>query len=78
MNKKTIIRVIAVILVFFVLIKILSDELCTPKKHSVVAEVVTSVVSSSQPLQKPVAPDPFSWEPILRKALALFSKACAL
>jgi hypothetical protein len=77
MNKKTLTMLISVALVLFVLVKILADQLCTPTSHSAVADAVSSAVSGPSSAQKPNAPDPLSWEPVLRWVFTLVSKACS-
>ena len=77
MNKKTIIFLIAAVLMFFVLIKIVVAQLCAPTPNNIVVNAVSNVISTPMTTSAPRQADPLSWEPFLNQMLTFFSKACS-
>ena len=77
MNSKKIIILIGVMLLVFVLIKMIADQLCSASPTNAVSAAVSDVISNAAPTsQAPGRPDPLSWEPITRQVMLFLSKAC--
>jgi hypothetical protein len=76
MNSKKIIILIGAMLFFFVLIKVIADQLCAGGPNKTVSTAVSDAISSVAPNPVPSRPDPLSWEPLGRQILVFFSKAC--
>jgi len=77
MNKKTIILLIGVILLFFVLIKIVVAQLCAPTPDNPLVNAVANVIPAPAKSAAKANPDPLSWEPAINQLLSFFSKACS-
>jgi hypothetical protein len=77
MNSKQIIVLIGVMLLVFVLIKVIADQLCAGGTNNAVSTAVSDAISSAVSNPAPSRPDPLSWEPLVRQVLVFFSKACA-
>lgn len=75
-SKKTLLFIIGLILVIFVLLSILANQLCHPTQNNAVVNAVSEAISSSQPLSPNSAPDPLSWGPIFQQLINFLSKAC--
>jgi len=76
MNSKKIMVLIGIMLIVFVLIKVIADQLCSASPNNAVSAAVSDAISSSSP--SPAAkPDPLSWEPLGRQVLLFLSKSCA-
>jgi hypothetical protein len=78
MNKKTVIFIIASVLIIFVLMKFIFSQLCAPTQNKPIANIASSVASSavSDVRTAPSAPEPLSWEPVIQRFVAFLSKAC--
>jgi hypothetical protein len=76
MHSKKIMVLIGVMLLFFVLIKVIADQLCSASPNNAVSAAVSDVISNAAPNQAPSRPDPLSWEPITRQVMLFLSKAC--
>jgi hypothetical protein len=76
MNRKKIIILIGVILLVFVLIKVIADQLCAGGANNAVSAAVSDAISNTASNPVPSRPDPLSWEPLGRQILVFFSKAC--
>jgi len=76
MHSKKIMVLIGVMLLVFVLIKVIADQLCSASPNNAVSAAVSDVISNAAPSQIPGRPDPLSWEPITRQLMLFFSKAC--
>ncbi len=76
MNSKKIMVLIGIMLLIFVLIKVIADQLCSANPNNAVSAAVSDVISNAAPSQAPSRPDPLSWEPIARQVMLFFSKAC--
>ena len=76
MNSKKIIVLIGVMLLIFVLIKVIADQLCSARPNNVVSTAVSDVISNAAPSKAPSRPDPLSWEPAIQQILLFLSKAC--
>jgi hypothetical protein len=77
MNSKKIIILIGVMLLVFVLIKVIADQLCSASPTNTVSAAVSDVISNVAPSsQTPSRPDPLSWEPVTRQVMLFLSKAC--
>lgn len=76
MNKKILIWMIAAILVFFVLIKVLVYQFCHPERTNQISHLVSDTLSLSSS-QASSNREPLSWEPLLHQLAIFFSKACA-
>jgi hypothetical protein len=77
MNSKQIIVLIGVMLLVFVLIKVIADQLCAGGTNNAVSTAVSDAISNAVASPAPSRPDPLSWEPLIRQVLVFFSKACA-
>jgi hypothetical protein len=77
MNSKKIIILIGVMLLVFVLIKVIADQLCAGGANNTVSAAVSDAISSAASNPAPSRPDPLSWEPLGRQILQFFSKACS-
>jgi hypothetical protein len=76
MHSKKIIVLIGVMLLAFVLIKVIADQLCSASPNNAVSTAVSDVISNAASSQAPSRPDPLSWEPIARQITLFLSKAC--
>ena len=78
MNKKAIIFIIASMLIIFALVKFIFSQLCAPTQNNPITNIASSVASSavSDIRTAPSAPEPLSWEPVIQRFVAFFSKAC--
>lgn len=76
MNKKTIILLIGVILLFFVLIKIVVAQLCAPTPDNALVNAVTNVIPAPAKSTAKANTDPLSWDLAINQLLSFFSKAC--
>ena len=76
MNSKQIIVLIGVMLLVFVLIKVIADQLCVGGTNNAVRTTVSDAISNAVSNPAPSRPDPLSWEPLVRQVLVFFSKAC--
>jgi hypothetical protein len=76
MNSKKIMVLIGIMLIVFVLIKVIADQLCSASPNNAVSAAVSDAISSSSP-SPAVKPDPLSWEPLARQVLLFLSKSCA-
>jgi hypothetical protein len=76
MNSKKIMVLIGVMLLIFVLVKVIADQLCAGGPNNAVSTAVSDVISNAVSSPAPSRPDPLSWEPIGRQILQFFSKAC--
>ena len=76
MNSKKIIILIGVMLLVFVLIKVIADQLCAGGSNNAVSNAVSDAISGAVSNPAPSRPDPLSWEPLGRQILVFFSKAC--
>jgi len=77
MHSKNIMVLIGVMLLVFVLIKVIADQLCSASPTNAVSAAVSDVISNAAPTsQAPGRPDPLSWEPITRQVMLFLSKAC--
>ena len=77
MNKKTFIVLIAAVLMFFVLIKVVAAHLCSPTPNNIVVNAVSNAMSVPMTTSSPKKADPLSWDPFLNQMLAFFAKACS-
>lgn len=77
MNSKQIIVLIGVMLLVFVLIKVIADQLCAGGPSNTVSTAVSDAISNAVSNPAPSRPDPLSWEPLIRQILVFFSKTCA-
>jgi hypothetical protein len=76
MNSKNIIFMISLVLIAFVFFSVAASMLCQPSQNNAVVAAVSNALSAPQTLTNPPAPDPFSWEPVLRQLISFLSKAC--
>ena len=76
MNSKKIMVLIGVMLLVFVLIKVIADQLCAGGPNNAVSTAVSDAIASAVSNPAPSRPDPLSWEPIGRQILVFFSKVC--
>ena len=76
MHRKKIVALIGIMLLVFVLIKVIADQLCSASPNNAVSAAVSDVISNAAPSKAPSRPDPLSWEPITRQVMLFFSKAC--
>jgi hypothetical protein len=76
MNSKKIMVLIGIMLLVFVLIKVIADQLCSASPNNDVSAAVSDAISSTNP-GPTVKPDPLSWEPLGRQVLLFLSKSCA-
>ena len=77
MHSKKIMVLIGVVMLVFVLIKVIADQLCSASPNNAVSAAVSDVISNAAPSsQAPSRPDPLSWEPITRQVMLFLSKAC--
>jgi hypothetical protein len=76
MHSKKIMVLIGVMLLVFVPIKVIADQLCSASSNNAVSAAVSDVISNAAPSQAPSRLDPLSWEPITRQLILFFSKAC--
>jgi hypothetical protein len=76
MNSKKIMVLIGIMLIVFVLIKVIADQLCSASPNNAVSAAVSDAISSTTP-SPAVKPDPLSWEPLARQVLLFLSKSCA-
>ena len=76
MNSKKIMVMIGIMLLAFVLIKVIADQLCSASPNNAVSAAVSDVISNAAPSQAPSRPDPLSWEPITRQVILFLSKVC--
>jgi hypothetical protein len=76
MLRSTLIAIISISLIGFILFKAAASYLCEPHQANSVATVISSVVSSEEPVSKPTKPDPLSWEPLLYRLINTLSKVC--
>jgi hypothetical protein len=76
MNSKKIMVLIGVMLLIFVLVKVIADQLCAGGPNNAVSTAVSDAISNAVSNPAPSRPDPLSWEPIGRQILQFFSKAC--
>ena len=76
MNSKKIMVLIGAMLLVFVLVKVIADQLCAGGPNNAVSTAVSDAISSAVSNPAPSRPDPLSWEPIARQAMLFFSKAC--
>jgi hypothetical protein len=74
MHSKKIMVLIGVMLLFFVLIKVIADQLCSASPNNAVSAAVSDVISNAAPSKAPSRPDPLSWEPAIEQILLFFSK----
>jgi len=74
--NKNIIALIAIVLFTFVCLRLAVAQLCDPRSNDSVATVVSSAISTPDPLHRFARPDPLSWEPILHRVLGFLSKVC--
>jgi len=75
MNSKKIMVLIGLMLLVFVLIKVIADQLCSASPNNAVSAAVSDAISTNTP--SPTAkPDPLSWEPLGRQVLLFLSKSC--
>lgn len=77
MNSKKIIILIGVMLLVFVVVKVIADQLCAGGSNNAVSNAVSDAISGAVTNPAPSRPDPLSWEPLGRQILVFFSKACA-
>ena len=77
MNSQKIMVLIGAILFVFVLIKVITDQLCAGGSNNAVSNAVSDAISGAVTNPAPSRPDPLSWEPLGRQILVFFSKACA-
>ena len=66
---------IGIMLIVFVLIKVIADQLCSASPHNAVSAAVSDAISSATP-SSTATPDPLSWEPLARQVLLFLSKSC--
>jgi len=76
MNRQALMVIIGITLIGFILFKGAASFLCEPTKANSVANVISSVAPSSEPVNINSKPDPLSWTPLLSRMANLFSKAC--
>ena len=76
MNKQNLLSIIAFIVFVFAIGKIAMQQLCEPTPNNIVANVITSAITPTPPLQSPSQENPFSWDPILIKVVNFLAKAC--
>ena len=67
---------IGVMLLIFVLIKVIADQLCSASPNNAVSAAVSDVISNAAHSQIPGRPDPLSWEPAIQQIVLFFSKVC--
>jgi hypothetical protein len=76
MHSKKIMVLIGVMLLVFVLVKVIADQLCSSGPNNALSNAVSDVISNAASGQVPSRPDPLSWEPLARQVMLFFSKAC--
>jgi hypothetical protein len=76
MNSKKIMVLIGVMLFVFVLIKVITDQLCASNPNNAVSSAVSDAISNAVSSPAPSRPDPLSWEPAIQQILLFFSKVC--
>jgi hypothetical protein len=76
MNSKQIMVLIGAIIFFFVLIKVIADQLCASSTDNAVSAAASNVISDMGSIPDPSRPDPLSWEPVIRQVMLFFSKVC--
>jgi len=76
MLRTTLITIISISLIGFILFKAAASHLCEPQQANSVANVISGVVSSDEPVNQPKKPDPLSWEPLFHRLINALSKAC--
>lgn len=67
---------IGIMLLVFVLIKVIADQLCSASPNNAVSAAVSDAIYSASP-SSAAKPDPLSWEPLARQVLLFLSKSCA-
>ena len=73
MNSKKIMVLIGAMLFVFVLIKVITDQLCAGGPNNAVSTAVSDAISSVASNPAPKRPDPLSWEPAIQQILLFFS-----
>ncbi|APC05356.1 hypothetical protein AOC10_01830 [Polynucleobacter asymbioticus] len=78
MTRNSLIAIIAFTLIAFILFKGVASLLCDSQQANPVANVISNVIPTPQPVQNPAKQDPLSWDPVLLRLASFFSKACPL
>ena len=68
---------IGVMLFIFVLVKVMTDQLCASNPNNAVSSAVSDAISNAVSSPAPSRPDPLSWEPLARQIMFFLSKVCA-
>ena len=76
MNRSVIIVIIAITLLGFILLRSVAALLCEPQQANPVVNAISSIIPSSESIQKTHKQDPLSWDPALHILINFFLKAC--
>jgi len=76
MQKNSILGIIAIVLTLFVIAKLIIGQLCEPVPNNTVVNAVSNALSTPEPAKQITAPDPLSWEPLLRRLAAFVASQC--